>query len=230
MRKLPSISQWLPRIFGLGGVCVSALLLLGGCDSLPKRDGALHGPYFKPTVFQSAEKMPLEIRRVAILPIADGAVLPEEALGTLDASVVKSLNLAARFECVHLTRDDIGRMARTRSLRSIDVLPHDFFDRIASDYAVDAVMFVDLVHYSAYPPIAMGVRAKLFRITDRNLIWAIDQTFNAADPLVSNSARRYWLNSAPAGTPSDMSNTVLQVPSRFAAYVFSACFDTLPRR
>jgi len=112
----------------------------------------------------------------------------------------------------------------------VDELPHDFLERIAASTGADAVLFLDLTHYSPYAPLNMGIRAKLIRISDRSVIWAIDQTFSAADPAVANSARRHWMKAEPTDTPVDMSATSLQNPSRFADYVLSASFQTLPPR
>jgi hypothetical protein len=207
-----------------------AAFLLAGCGNIPKLDGARHGPFFQPSVFHAAESMPADIRRVVVLPIADIGMNTEETLSTLDAASVRALNLAARFECVHLSRDDMMRLVRARSILSVEVLPHDLFDRLAQDYGADAVLFTDLVHYAPYPPLSLGIRAKLYRLNDRSLIWAIDQTFDSANPAVANSARRYWLNSEPSGTPADMSGNALNMPSRFGTYVLSAAFETLPKR
>lgn len=209
---------------------VLAGLLLAGCEALPKRDGAREGPFFQPAVFFATSKLPADVRRVVVLPIADKGVNPEGSLASLSASIVRTLNLAARFECVHMTPEECTAFTHTRSISSVDTMPHDFFDRLAAEYNVDGVMFIDLTHYSAYPPISIGIRAKLYRIRDRSMLWAVDQTFSAANPLVSNSARRHWLKAEPSGTPSDMSATVLQNPGKFADYVMTAVFDTLPPR
>jgi len=213
----------------LGGT--TAVLLLSSCTAtLPKGDGARFGPFFTPTVFQAADQLPTELRRVLVLPIADLGTNTEETLAVIDQSAVKALNLVARFECVHVSRDALARSFHARSFRSTDALPHDFFQRLAQEYGADAVLFMDLVHYAPYPPVAVGLRAKLYRVNDNALLWAIDQTFDSANPSVANSARRHWRNSEPAGTPADMSSTALSTPSRFLAYVMSASFGTLPRR
>ncbi len=221
----------MPRSRILASVSLLSLVMLTGCTTtLPKIDGAKYGPFYTPTNFQAIESMPADVRRVAVLPIADDGSHQEESLAPLDICVTKALSQVARFECVPITRDECGRMTHSRSVRSVDELPYNFLERIASSMAADAVLFLDLTHYSPYAPINMGLRAKLIRISDRSVIWAIDQTYSAADPAVANSARRFWLKAEPTDTPVDMSTTVLQNPSRFADYVLSTSFATLPPR
>jgi hypothetical protein len=214
------IAALLPLSFGL----------LACTTTLPKADGARFGPYFKPSNFQGVSALPSDLRRVVVLPIADSGRSMEENMAPLDAAVVKALSLAARFECVHLTRDDCSRLTLSRVIRSVDVLPYDFFEKLSANTAADAVLFIDLTNYSPYPPLSIGVRARLVRLSDRSVLWAIDQTFATNDPMVENSARHYWLNQNGANAPADMSLAVLQSPSRFAEYVMSASFQTLPLR
>ncbi|MFA5262924.1 MAG: hypothetical protein WC378_03800 [Opitutaceae bacterium] len=221
----------MPRPRLLASLPLLSLFILAGCTTtLPKVDGAKYGPFFQPKNFQAIERMPADVRRVAVLPIADDGSHQEEALAPLDTSVIKALSLAARFESVQISREECGRITHSRSIRSVDVLPHDFLERIASTTGADAILFIDLTHYSPYAPLNLGIRAKLVRISDCSVIWAIDQTFSAANPSVANSARRHWLKAEPPDTPVDMSTTALQSPSRFADYVLSASFGTLPPR
>jgi hypothetical protein len=216
---------------------LAALALgLSGCAKLPiKRDGAKAGPFFTPAnVKVSAPRLPATIRRVLLLPVsADGLAIPEENLTRLDAAFLTELTRAARFEVVTLTRDELARVTGSRQLNSTAPLPPGFIDRlfnIYNQYAADAVLFVDLTSYSPYPPLAIGVRARLAPIRETELLWAADLTFSAAEPPVANSARRHALSLAKSSGPANLSHTILQNPTRFAGYVAAATFDTLPLR
>jgi hypothetical protein len=165
-----------------------------------------------------------------VLPIADGGKLTEEMLLTLDQTLFQAATQSQRFECVQVSREACARLSGSRALLSTDPLPYDLFSRLATLYAADAILFVDVTDYQAYPPLSLGVRAKLARLDDRSYLWTFDQVFSAAVPAVANAARRHWLGIQPPGTPGDMSANVLQSPIRFAAYAFSASFGTMPPR
>jgi hypothetical protein len=207
---------------------------LFGCAQLPKRDGAKAGPFFTPTnVKSSVPTLPANIRRVLLLPIsAEGIALSEESLNRLDATFLAELNRTARFEVVTLTRDELARVTGARQIGSAAPLPAGFIDRlfnIYNEYAADAVLFVDLTAYSPYPPLLLGVRAKLAPVRESEILWAADLSFSAAEPAVANSARRHALTLASA-TPANLSHTILQNPTRFAGYAAAATFATLPPR
>jgi hypothetical protein len=131
---------------------------------------------------------------------------------------------------VPLSRPACARLTGARAIRSVETLPHDFLTRLVADYAADAVLFTDVTTYSPYPPLALGLRAKLVRTDNGSILWSFDTIFSATDTSVVNAARRHWLDTAPSGTPADFSITALQSPQRFAAYAASAAFATLPPR
>ena len=209
---------------------ILALALLAGCDSLPSRDSARLGPFFTPTNVYAAPQLPANIRRVAIMPVGSSAGLSEDTLDQLDASVMRSLNQVQRFESVPVTRSECDRITGHRFVLSTDKLPYDFVKRIVDKTGADAVLFVDITHYSPYPPQTIDIRSKLARLDDKSILWSIDQTYSATDPRVVNSVRRQWYATEPPGTPDDMSLNALDSPSRFADYAFTASFATLPPR
>jgi hypothetical protein len=209
---------------------LALLLLPAGCRTPSEFDSARNGPFFTPTNFQATARMPAEIRRVLVLPVADDGRLPEDTLDSLDTVLQAALGSAQRFEVVPLSRPACARLTGARAIRSVETLPHDFLARIVADYAADAVLFTDVTTYSPYPPLALGLRAKLVRTDNAAILWAFDTIFSARDTSVVNAARRHWLDTAPAGTPADFSVTALQSPQRFAAYATSAAFATLPPR
>jgi hypothetical protein len=213
---------------------VALALGLTACAHLPSRDGAKAGPFFTPAnVKVSPDGLPANIRRVLLLPVsAEGLGLPDENLARIDAAFLTELNRAARFEVVTLSRDELVRLAGVRQLNSTAAMPPAFLDHVFNvynDYGADAVLFVDLTAYSAYPPLLIGVRAKLASVHESDIPWAADISFSAADPAVANAARRHALSIAPQG-PVDLSHTILQNPARFAGYVAEATFATLPTR
>lgn len=209
---------------------VLSLIVLCGCTALPSSDGAKSGPFFQPVNFQGQSSLPANIRRVVILPISDDGKVQEDTLLRMDESLIRAINASQRFECVPLSREDLHRLARIRSIRSVDVLPHDFLKKVAAANNADAVLFTDVTRFDPYAPLALGIRCKLAAVADASMIWTIDESFDASKTPVANSARRYWLALSSPTNPTDMSITALQSPSRFAEYAFSAAFTTLPDR
>jgi hypothetical protein len=206
-----------------------------GCAQVVVRDGAKSGPFFTPSnVKSSVSSLPANIRRVLLLPIsAQGIALTEENLTRLDATFLTELTRTSRFEVVTLTRDQLARITGARQIDSAAPLPAGFIDRlfnIYNEYAADALLFVDLTSYSAYPPLNIGIRAKLAHIRDSDILWAADVNFSAANAPVANSARRYALTLNTTSKQTDLSHTILQNPARFASYAAAATFETLPPR
>ena len=213
----------------LAAVCTFALT---GCNSLPQLDGAYVGPFYTPANVHGSVRLPTELRRIVILPsAADGPALSESTLDAIDSALRTTLTQAARAEISPLSRDVLGQLAGRRQVVSTSLLPSNFTAFLAEKTGADAVLFVDITAYSPYPPLVLGLRAKLIDLKTGDIIWAFDNLFSAADEKVANSARRYLLVSkGTTGTPADLSYTVLQNPARFANYAAAAAWTTLPPR
>jgi hypothetical protein len=212
-----------------------ALVALGltGCSALPKRDGAVAGPFYTPANVKAVAKIPDGVRRVIVLPVAGGPMLSEETLFKLDAICQGELTRTGRFEVVPLSRDKLAEITGSRQISSVDKLPVVLIDKlfnIYNSYGADAVLFIDVTTYSAYPPLKLGLRTKLARVTDGEIIWAADNVFAAAEIAVANSARRHAAALGSDRGQVDLSHTILQNPQRFAGYVAAATFLTLPQR
>lgn len=207
---------------------ITVLLLSAGCAAPNFNDPARTGPFFTPTNHQGVPSLPSDLRRVMLLPLSAGRVATSEMATALDPVFAAALQKENRFEVVTLSREDCRRKFGVEELPSATVLPRDFMATLRRDYAVDAVLFVDLTTLSAYRPLAIGVRAKLASVDDVRLLWTFDTVFSAADAAVANSARRYLLKQDRSAAPADLSPAVLQSPSRFGGYVAAATFATLP--
>jgi hypothetical protein len=220
------------------GLLLGLALLATGCvGGLPRRDGAVAGPFFAPTNTRSAHSLPAEIVRVAVLPLApDGPRLTEEQLARLDPVLHAGFARTLRAEHVPVSPALMRRLARAPRLPSTAAWPADFLARLRAETGADAVLFLDLTAYQAHPPLRVGLRARLQRLDpalggDRALLWAADNMFDAAAAPVANSARRFVRQPDDVSrAPADRSTTVLQSPSQFLTYVAEATFVTLPPR
>lgn len=204
--------------------------LVCGCSHVPKVSVDWRGgPFFTPTNFEGAPLMPGDVRRVAVLPLAGVESLTPESVAALEQALQAALLGEGRFEIVPISPDFVQAVAGKPAVHSGDILPPALFDRIAREQGADAVLFVDITLYRPYSPLALGVRAKLARCDGmRTILWAFDTLFDARDPAVANSARRHATGGRDAVV--DVGPAALQSPGRFAAYVFSDTFATLPRR
>lgn len=205
-------------------------VLLAGCTSSEMAKFAVKGPFFQPANAIGVTRLPPTLHRVALLPIHGGADVPADTLAALDAVFASELMHVERFEVVPVARETMDRLFGALQVNSVDALPHEFLGTLARELGVDGVIFVDLTSFSAYPPLAMGVRAKLAETETAGILWSFDTLFSAANPAVANSARRHAAGVGAANPPVDFTRTSLQSPTRFGAYVASATFCTLPPR
>jgi hypothetical protein len=210
---------------------LAVALFLAGCELTPElTDPVRYGPFYTPKNFAGEKKMPAEIRRVLVLPVALGALAPEETAASLDGIVVTALTGQQRFEVIALPRAELKRLFGEPEYSSTAALPHGMIDQLAARYAVDAVLFTDVTVYQPYRPQSIGLRAKLATVRDVRLLWTFDEVISAADPTVANSARRRPFTTAQGREPVDLSPATLQSPSRFAAFAADEMFRTLPPR
>lgn len=204
-----------------------AVLLTAGCMSPAMNDPVRVGPFFEPRNVQKDLTLG-GIRRVVLMPVWTGQVAPEESAQDLDPIFRQALQDQNRFEVVALTREECHRRFGRTALSSAAALPYDLVPTIKRVFAADAVLFVDVTVYRAYHPLAIGVRSRLVTLNNLHQLWAFDNVFAADDAEVAAAARHFFVESQHQGVPGDLTPAVLESPSRFAAYVASATFTTLP--
>lgn len=205
---------------------LAAAAWTAGCMHPGPYDEARVGPFFVPSNVEG-EATTGGLRRVVVLPIWAAHPVSTESAAGFDEVFLNALQRERRFEVVALTREDCLRRFRREALPSSGALPTNLLGALKAEFAADGVMFLDLTVYSAYKPIAIGLRAKLASIDGARLVWAFDNVFATDEPAVANAARRHFLDRDKA-VPLDLTPAALQSPSRFAAYVAAATFATLP--
>lgn len=216
---------WLRPVLALLAVLASA-----GCAGTPLGDPLQDGPFYQPRNFAGETELPAKLRRVVLLPVCVGRVAPEETAASLDEALFVALQRQMRFEVVALSREESLRWFGAPEFPSSAALPHGYVAKVAAKFGADAVVFVDLTAYRAYRPLAVGFRAKLVDAGEVRILWTFDELIAADAPGVANSARKQFLQADRSGQPLDLSQTVLQSPSRFALFAAGAMFTTLPPR
>jgi hypothetical protein len=174
--------------------------------------------------------LPAGLRRVLVLPVHGGVHAPAETAEMLDAVLLAALQGRQRFEVVALARGESRALFDRADFASTAALPAGFVAGLAARHAADALLFVDVTAYGAYPPQVLGLRLKLVAADGTRLVWACDEVVSAADPAVRRGAREWHRGREQDGRPFDLAPAALQSPRWFAGYVAEAVFATLPRR
>ncbi len=207
----------------------ACLLLAAGCAG-PAGNGSGPKPAYTPANHIGVLRLPAELRRVVLLPVHGGSLLPPESAADLDQVFASALLRQARFEVVPVPRAWCRRHFAADTFSSVAALPHDLLARLAADHAAEAVLFVDVTAYRDYRPLVLGVRAKLATFDGPRILWSFDEILSAESPAVAASAEAHARLSRASGLPVDLGATGLQSPVRFAAYVADTVFGTLPPR
>lgn len=208
-------------------LAVLVLATLAGCGTPSVTDPARAGPFYKPANYHGEPSLG-GVRRVVLLPVCGGSLAPQETVTAFDPVFIAALQRQNRFEIVALSREECLRKFHANEFSSVAALPHDFLPALKRQFAVDAVLFVDITVFRAYRPLGLGLRGKLATIDGSRLVWTFDDVFSADNPAVANSARHHVLTGDRSDVPADLSPAVLQSPARFADYAASAMFATLP--
>ncbi len=220
-----------PVIFAFSG---AAMMLGAGCStsSLPRitlRKPPAASSSYAPGNHAGVPAIPATVRRVAVLPL-DAAGWRDSELAPLDEAFLTACGRVERFETVRVSREELAARFGQESFASTGALPANLLSRLAADYGVDAVLLLDLTHFTPYEPVSLGVRAKLVTVDSGDVLWSFDSIFDAARPDVSLAARQFSTGRKrpPAAVEDD--SGILQSPSRFAGYVGHAMFETFPPR
>lgn len=210
-------------------MCAAAVVLAGCAHG----GGSAHGrgvEAFVPANVTGDPVLPSDLRRVILLPVYGGSIVPREMAASLDGAFATALQQQGRFEVVAVSREECLRRFRVEAIAAAEPLPRDLFETIRQVWGADGVLFVDLTAFEPNRPLVLGVRAKLARIDNARLVWAIDTVYSAANPAVAEGARRHATAGRRGSNPVNLDVGVLQSPSRFAGYAATTSFSTLPTR
>jgi hypothetical protein len=198
--------------------------VLNGCQAYK---GAVHlqAPAPLPSFHAGGEGMPM--RRVAVLPL----YCDQETAGSMrgmDMVFNEELAKTSLFEMVPVSREILAAHFGWQETSSVEILPADLLPRLAAEYGVDGVLFMDVTHYFPYQPVSIGVRAKLVDVKTGQIQWAFDHLFDSSQPAVSDAAQRYYVthSNSNVAVPADGSS-ILQSPGRFSRYVAGEMFRSL---
>lgn len=210
----------------------AAGVVVGSAGWFPAHGGLFSGfghDYQPRNVFTYPERLSLNLRRVALLPLTsdqDGAVLAAgcEALGPV---LRNELIKVKRFEVVSVDAKTLREFTGRPAWAGTESLPPDFFDSLKKTYGCDAVMFCELTVFHAYPPLAVGWRLKLVDASTKQVIWAADEIFDDSDSSVARGAK-HFAERQSAAEPAGWS--VRHSPRMFGHYTAATLLACLPNR
>ena len=145
--------------------------------------------------YRSLGQLPVNIRRVAVLPTTCDAQISDVQHGRdlLDPVITEELAKTKKFEVIVVTPDQLRVWTGRTSWRAEEPLPADLLKVLKRAVECDAVLFGRVSQYRAYPPLTVGFSFKLADVHSGDFIWAVDEVFDSSEPSVVNSARRYQL-------------------------------------
>lgn len=222
------------------GRCLNAFLavfaflsfsLLAGCTKTKLLTDPILGPDFAATnVFRKEATLPAEVRRVAILPLTESAgATGTPGRETLEPILHTELSKAGRFDLVLVSPLELQKWTGKERWDYQQLLPKDLLKTIAERTGADAVIFARLSRFHAYPPMVIGWRMSLVTL-DADILWSVDEVFDAAEEAVSNSARRFDRGRVSNSPVLEDSRRILLSPSRFGQYTARTVVQTLPAR
>lgn len=223
-KKVRYFSRW-TGIFAVAvvGVCSDSFILVSAENV---------SNYQPDNVYARPPWLSLTLKRVAVLPLAASIAdndLPNgcEALApVLGEELVK----IKRFEVVTVSAETLRRRTGRSQWTGAESLPADFFSFLQGEYACDGVLFCELTCYQAYAPLAVGWRFKLVDIRTGQILWSVDELFDASLPSVSRAAQKYGRKPSRWPFPRPENWVALNSPRQFGRYAAAAVLKTVPQR
>lgn len=214
-------------------VCLLAVLgLSSGCKTISLTDPVTGSGYQPENVYRSFDKLPVHLRRVALLPTTCDPAQSDLVAGldVLSTVISEELGKTKKLEVVTVTSEQLRAWTGRPTVQAEVPLPVQLLKKLRDELDCDAVLFSRLTQYRAYPPLAVGFGFKLAETDKAELIWVVDEVFDASEPSVVNGARRYQLTREQLPAALADSRSILNSPSGFGRYAANSVFQTLPKR
>jgi len=218
--------------FILYAVLASLAFLFTGC-AWPDFTHHAAAPVTQPRNFyRSARYIPVQIRRLAVLPVTVESAdwQAEEGRKELEPVLFAELGKLNAFELVAVTPTQLREWTGKAGWNAQEKLPSDFFEHLQNVLSCDAVLFSHLRPYRAYKPLVLGWNLKIVETKDKSILWAADEVFDASEAVVARAAEGYCREHVENVKPLADSSSILNSPRRFSQYTLSALLATLPER
>ena len=206
--------------------------LLAGCAIGTPSDLVRGAGYQPKNVYLGMAALPVNIRRVAVLPLVcdDNNFDLAEGRDTLGPVLCSELIKTKKFEVVPGNAEFLKNRIGQADWSGEDILPPELFALLRDSSGCDAVLFSRLTVFRAYPPLAVGWRMRLVDVQTRKTIWTGDEVFDAGQSAVENGARKHQLAQQrdPGGAPDEW--FIDNSPLKFGDYTAARLLATIPGR
>jgi hypothetical protein len=211
---------------------LAALLFCAGCKTFRVSDVVTGLNHHPDNVYRSLDELPVTLRRVAVLPATCDTDASEMEAGRsmLEPVIREEFSKTLKFEVIPVSPEKLRALTGRVAWRAEEVLPTELLRTLREELECDAVLFVRLTQFRAYPPLAVGLSLKLVDVDRTELVWVLDEQFDASEPSVVNGARRFQQERELLPAQLADSRSILNSPGVFGRYAANIAFRTLPRR
>jgi hypothetical protein len=205
--------------------------LLAGCGTTQPSEQVNAPLHEVKNVYRAVIKLPTEIRRVAILPIAVDEHSPDAVSGreSFQSILFQEALQTHEFEPIQLTREQLVRWFGRPAYAADEVLPSDLLERIEKESGANAVILSRLSTYRPYPPVAEGWSLKLVWCKNAEVFWTVEDLFDLSDARVAASAKREFKSQEAVSAALIDPANALQSPRRIAQFALRTMFATMPK-
>jgi len=182
--------------------------------------------------FRAGSRLPNDVRRVAVLPIAAENTNPDMDFGqeSLLPVLVGELNKRGLFELVVVTPEQLTQWTGKSHWSAAEKLPAQLLERLREDLGCDAVLFARLSQYKPYPPLAVGWNLQLVLVDHSRIYWAADEVFDMTERAVAASAQQYGCRQFEGQDFHANPSSISLSPRQFGQFSLAALLATLPAR
>lgn len=207
------------------------LSLAGGVACTPVQDAKneidsiLAAPLPNPVAFRDGSLDGGTIRRLLVLPFADGSSVGAQT---------DTINAAMRDELIKLRRFDVVRPESSDATSKPEQGPKQTgristatIIELGRRYGVDAVVFGTIDHFRPYSPPSLGVSASMVDIQTGKIIWEVRDFLDAADRTCEVAMNQFF-DSQMSREQTVMNREIMSAsPAWFSRFAAKRIADTL---
>jgi hypothetical protein len=218
-----------PRTNVMLPVAACILLILASCANPRVCPDIVIGPVYEPVnVYLPAAPFPSVVRRVALLPLACDLAQSDGLKGELEASLHLELGKTGKFDLVRIQPELLRELTGNSVWQPKERLSPALILGLRERLGCDGVLMPELSHLSSYPPLVIGWHVRLLDLATLEILWAVDEVFQASEPAVANAARKHQIRHSRHCRSLTDSRFVLISPALFGRYTTEAIVTTLP--
>lgn len=157
-------------------------IILSGCGESNKNETSAY-------YFLSTTKNLSDIGRVAFIELANDSAYPKIAADTTD-SLYAAVQKKQIFGMTLVRQND----PRWQSLQldKFSSYSYEQLSQIHKTVKADAILRGTITRYEPYPHLIIGLRLELIDLSNGQLLWALEQIWDAADKSTQDRIRDYY--------------------------------------